>query len=156
MPVELTSEQWEACLDEIRVLGNVRRALRHLDIHPRVFYRYRRAHAEEGSIEAYEQARLDGLEALADEIIDIGETPRLGVRLKRTRDKDGKRTYEAVKGDNVERSKLDSFNKMWVLAHLVPAKWGDKLTVDATVREAEAKKLEEALRDGQRRLTVVR
>jgi len=76
--------------------------------------------------------------------------------LKRTRDKDGKRTYEAVKGDNVERSKLDSFNKMWVLAHLVPAKWGDKLTVDATVREAEAKKLEEALRDGQRRLSIVR
>ena len=70
----------------------------------------------------YRDAKRIQLELLGDEMQELADKERIGNRLKQ---KQGARP-EAISGDNVERSKLQIHTRMWLLARLMPTKYGDR------------------------------
>ena len=83
-------------------------------------YRWMAAHAEYR--EAVVAAKATGIERHAGEIIRIADESRIGVKVKET--KDG--TFKE-KGDMVDRSRLQIDARKWILAKLLPKKYGDKV-----------------------------
>lgn len=75
--------------------------------------------------EQYARAKADCLECMADEIIEIADESRRGV--KTTTKADG--TTETVEGDMVERTRLQIDSRKWLLSKLAPKKYGDKVDV---------------------------
>jgi hypothetical protein len=69
----------------------------------------------------YARARRVQAEVCADEIIELADTPNIGVRIK-----DGPKGREVVRGDNVERSKLRVDARKWNAAKLLPKKYGNE------------------------------
>lgn len=71
----------------------------------------------------YARAREIGYEHHADKIIELADTCRIGV--KTTTKDDGK--TETVEGDMVERTRLQIDARKWILAKMLPKKYGDRL-----------------------------
>jgi hypothetical protein len=71
----------------------------------------------------YARAREIGYEKHAEQIIDLADEARIGVKI--TRKADG--GIEEVEGDMVERSRLQIDARKWILAKMLPKKYGDKL-----------------------------
>lgn len=77
----------------------------------------------EGLSVKYARAKDLQLQVWADEIKDISDKCRLGVKIV-TSEKDGRTTTE---GDMVERAKLQIDSRKWLLSKLMPKKYGDKI-----------------------------
>lgn len=75
----------------------------------------------------YARARQLGLDVLAEEMIEIADTCREGVKTKV-----GKDGVETVTGDMVDRSRLQIDARKWLLSKLRPDKYGDKLHQEVT------------------------
>lgn len=73
--------------------------------------------------EQYVRARRAQAERYADELIAIADTPAIGRKIV-TRF-GGER--ETIEGDMVERSRLRVDTRKWVLARLLPRRYGDRL-----------------------------
>lgn len=80
----------------------------------------------EGFAAKYARAREIGYEVHADKIIDLADECRVGV--KRTTKVTGE--VELVEGDMVERSRLQIDARKWMLAKMLPKKYGDKIEHD--------------------------
>lgn len=78
--------------------------------------------------EMYARAREDQADTLADQIIDIADTCKKGVKTTTKANGD----IETTEGDMVERSRLQMEARKWVAAKLKPRKYGDKLDVAHT------------------------
>lgn len=74
----------------------------------------------------YARAREIGYEAHADRIIELADECRLGV--KRTTKASGE--TETVEGDMVERSRLQIDARKWMLAKMLPKRYGEKLDLN--------------------------
>lgn len=75
--------------------------------------------------EQYTRARELGLEALAEDIRDIADTPVLGVKTKINE----KGETETTEADMIEHRRLQIDARKWLLSKLVPKKYGDKTTL---------------------------
>lgn len=75
--------------------------------------------------EQYARAREAQAHNLADEIIDIANTPLLGVETK-VKDDGGRETTE---GDMLGHRKLQIDARKWYLSKVLPKVYGDKLTL---------------------------
>jgi hypothetical protein len=111
----------------------------------------------------YAQAKSDGLERLADEILELSNECRQGIKKKRipqpdivTKDKNGRTRrrkrpdlVEVTEGDMVERTKLQIDVRKWLLAKLAPKKYGDRLELggELTQRVVRVKDLTGTKRD---------
>lgn len=85
----------------------------------------------EGFAERYARARELGIEAIAEEIIEISDD---GSNDWMTREgKDGEGTSYAVNGEHVSRSKLRADSRRWLLSKLRPEKYGDRLELAGNV-----------------------
>lgn len=73
----------------------------------------------------YAQARDFGLDALAEEIIEIADTPKVG-----TKSVSKATGLEITEGDMVEHRKLQVLSRQWYLSKLAPKKYGDKQHVE--------------------------
>lgn len=71
--------------------------------------------------EMYARAREDQADTLADQIIDIADTPQIGIKTKTG--KDGVETHE---GDMIEHRRLQVDARKWVAAKLKPRKYSEK------------------------------
>lgn len=78
----------------------------------------------EGCAEAYQRARNIGLDVMADELIEIADTPEPGTTTKR--DEKGA-VVEVSEGDMLGHRKLRVYVRQWYLAKLGRKKYGDKL-----------------------------
>lgn len=78
----------------------------------------------EGCAEAYQRARNIGLDVMADELIEIADTPETGKTTKR--DEKGA-VVEVSEGDMLGHRKLRVYVRQWYLAKLGRKKYGDKL-----------------------------
>lgn len=74
----------------------------------------------------YARARDAGLDEMADELLDLADKCREGV--KRTVKGDG--TVEEVTGDMVDRARLQVDARKWYLSKLAPKRYGDKLDLN--------------------------
>lgn len=73
--------------------------------------------------EQYARARDIGLDLLADEIVEIADTPEIGTKTKT--DDEGK--TEVTEGDMIEHRRLRVDARKWYLSKLAPKRYGDKL-----------------------------
>lgn len=74
--------------------------------------------------EQYAHARGAQADTLADEILDISDTPVTGVRT--TTKPDG--AVETVEGDMIEHRRLRVDSRKWYASKLAPKKYGDRQT----------------------------
>lgn len=82
--------------------------------------------------EQYARAREEQAELLAEEIIEIADKPRVGRKIKRIKNNEGKVVTEEIQeGDMVERSRLQLDARKWVASKLLPKQYGDKPDVAA-------------------------
>lgn len=73
----------------------------------------------------YARARELQADFIADEIIEIADTCRIGKKTKTV--KKGKKTeIEVTEGDMIERSRLQIDARKWKASKLAPKKYGDK------------------------------
>jgi len=81
----------------------------------------------EGFRDSYTRARELGLDVMADEILEIANTPVEGVR--REESEDG---YKEVREDMLGHRRLQVDARKWLLAKLAPKKYGDKQDINLT------------------------
>jgi hypothetical protein len=77
---------------------------------------------EHGMAEEYTQARDLGLDTLADEILEIADTPQMGEETRTG--PDGK---TVTKAEMYQHRRLRFDARRWYLSKLAPKKYGDKL-----------------------------
>jgi hypothetical protein len=78
--------------------------------------------------EQYARARELGYQLLADEIVDIADTPVIGVETKIKQDG----TRETTEGDMLGHRRLQVDTRKWMLSKMLPKIYGDKLTNEHT------------------------
>lgn len=76
-----------------------------------------------GFFAQYARARDVGLDAMADELLDIADTTTIGKRV--TEKGDG--TVETVTVDTVDRARLRVDTRKWYLSKLAPKRYGEKV-----------------------------
>jgi hypothetical protein len=84
----------------------------------------------------YAQARDLGLDAMADELLDIADTTQEGVT---TTDQEWGTSEK--RGDMIEHRKLRYDARKWYLSKLAPKRYGDRLAVEGTVDVAFSDRL---------------
>lgn len=87
----------------------------------------------------YTRAKQEGLEALAEDIMDIADNGTNDWMEKNDPDNPGWR----VNGDHIKRAQLRIDSRKWVLSKLCPKKFGDKVTQE--VSGIDGKPIEQAL-----------
>lgn len=122
---------FDAILSDIATHGNVRRAVRDSGFDIKQFYR--ETARDDATRQRYARAKQDGLDSLADEIIELADLSRKGTKMRETKDGPMIET-----GDMVERSRLQIESRKWLLAKLAPKKYGEKLELDARVSVGDA------------------
>jgi hypothetical protein len=75
----------------------------------------------------YTRARELGYDRLAEELLQIADTPQVGV--KTVHKATGAETTE---GDMIEHRRLQVDARKWMLAKMLPKKYGDKVTQELT------------------------
>lgn len=75
----------------------------------------------------YAKARELGYLKMADELLEIADTPVIG---EKTVDKPN--GTETTRGDMIERARLKVDTRKWLLAKALPKIYGDKIAVDHT------------------------
>ena len=73
----------------------------------------------------YARARELGYLKLADEIIEIADTPLIGEKTVETM-----RGTDITRADMVDRSRLKVDTRKWMLSKMLPKVYGDKIAVD--------------------------
>lgn len=73
----------------------------------------------------YARAKQEGMEAWADEIIDIADTGKNDWMERNDSDNPG----YAANGEHIQRSRLRIDTRKWLLSKLAPKKYGDKLAL---------------------------
>jgi hypothetical protein len=97
----------------------------------------------EGFAAQYARSRDIGLDSLADEIVEIADTPQLGVKTKIG--EDGK--TETTEGDMIEHRRLRVDSRKWYLSKVAPKRYGDRVTQEVT--GADGKDLVPAASDNE-------
>lgn len=113
---------FDAICADIATHGNARRAIREKGASMTAFYAI--LARDEEAAKRYARAKSLGLDALADEILELSDESRIGIKTKQT----AAGLLEET-GDMVERSKLQVDARKWLLAKLAPTKYGDALNL---------------------------
>lgn len=79
----------------------------------------------------YAHAREEFADSLADQLLPLADECREGAKVKT--DKDG--NEETTTGDMVERSRLQLETRKWLAAKILPKKYGERLELDANLRQ---------------------
>lgn len=87
----------------------------------------------------FARAREIGFDAIADEAIDIANTPFLGDEVT-----DDGIKVSTKRGDMVQHRKLQVETRLKLLAKWSPDRYGDKRTIDMTVTDSVAERLARA------------
>ena len=89
----------------------------------------------------YARARDFGLDALAEEALEIANTPQVGEETEETDD-----GYKVKRGDMLGHRKLQIWTRLQLLAKWSPQKYGDKQTIDMNLTGSLAERLARARR----------
>lgn len=78
-------------------------------------------------LQKYARAKELQTQLLADQIIPIADTPKIGVKTKESED-----GIETTTGDMIEHRRLQIDARKWLLAKLQPKKYGDKVQAEVS------------------------
>jgi hypothetical protein len=79
----------------------------------------------DGFAAKYARARAVGYERLAEDILRIADTPMIGIKTKINE----KGEAEITEGDMIEHRRLQVDSRKWMLAKMLPKKYGDRTTL---------------------------
>lgn len=79
----------------------------------------------QGFYPQYAKARDIGLDVMADEVMEIADTPERGIKTKTNE----KGETETTEGDMIEHRKLRVDTRKWYLSKLAPKRYGDKVAI---------------------------
>lgn len=79
----------------------------------------------EGFAAQYARAREIGYDRLGDELLEIADTPQVGIKTKTNE----KGEIETTEGDMIEHRRLQVDSRKWMLSKMLPKKYGDKTTL---------------------------
>ena len=105
-------------LEAIEETGNLRKACEQYGIKHQTFLLW--VSKDKDLADQYARTREIGLEAMAEDIIAISDDSGLDVSVDVT----GK---PVVNGEAIQRARLRTDNRRWLLSKLLPKKYGDKL-----------------------------
>ena len=108
LQVEERNAVFERVLSDIAIHGSVRQALRENHCGKDTFYLRLRGDAE--AQERYARAKLQGMESVADEIMEIADECELS-------------------SDAVAKARVQIDSRKWLLSKLLPKRYGEKLDV---------------------------
>lgn len=121
----ITEEIFAAILDTMREGNGIRRACKINGVSPSTFWSHCSKERAPDLFERYTAARVASWDAMAEQIIEIADTPIEATT--RTTKETQHGTFEEVKvGDNVARSHLSVESRKWLLARMRPKKYGHK------------------------------
>ena len=92
-----------------------------------------------GFAQQYTRAREAGYQKLGDELIEIADTPQIGIETKLR--PDGSR--ETTEGDMLGHRKLQIDTRKWMLSKMLPKLYGDKIVTTHQVGETITKIIRE-------------
>jgi hypothetical protein len=78
----------------------------------------------------YARAREAQADTLAEEILDIANTPQLGVRTETKGEE-----VKTVEGDMIEHRRLQVDARKWIASKLKPKKYGDRIHQEVTGKD---------------------
>lgn len=81
----------------------------------------------EGFAAQYARAREIGLDVMAEETLEIADTPQVGVRSEESAD-----GFKEVREDMLGHRRLQVDTRKWYLSKLAPKKYGDKTSMELT------------------------
>jgi hypothetical protein len=84
----------------------------------------------EGFTERYLRAHDLGLDCERDKMLEIADTPIVGVIETDKLDKDGMRYTEVQRRDMIEHRRLQVDARKWYLSKLAPKRYGDRLALE--------------------------
>ncbi|MES3022756.1 MAG: terminase small subunit protein [Pseudomonadota bacterium] len=79
----------------------------------------------QGFAAQYARARELGYSRLAEDILRIADTPKVGTKTKKTED-----GTETTTGDMIEHRRLQVDTRKWMLSKMLPKIYGDKLSLE--------------------------
>ncbi len=85
----------------------------------------------DGFSSKYALARDMGLDVMADEVLEISDTQQEGERIEET--DDGRKV---IREDMLGHRRLRVDTRKWYLSKLAPKRYGDRVAVDAEVRQS--------------------
>ena len=80
----------------------------------------------------YIRATESRADKIFEEILVIADTPQMGIRTKIT-----EKGTETIKGDMIEHRRLQVDARKWILAKMMPKKYGDKIDHDFNIHEVK-------------------
>lgn len=86
--------------------------------------------AHETFVAQYTRAREAQADRMAEEILEISNTPVLGIKTKTT---DGR--TEVTEGDMIEHRRLQVDARKWLAARMAPKKYGDRIKQEVTGKD---------------------
>lgn len=130
-PVTFKRATADKILAELRTGRTLRAVCRDEGMPPESTVREWVGDNRDGFAAHYEDARLAGYFAMADELLDIADD---GTNDYTTRTSQNGEEYDAVNPEVVSRSRLRVDTRKWLLSKALPKVFGDKLDVNANVR----------------------
>lgn len=82
----------------------------------------------------YAKAREAGMDAMAEECLDIADDGTNDFGFKEGDDADGAGAKPVFLAEHVQRSKLRVDTRKWLMSKMAPKKYGDKLETDLNVK----------------------
>ncbi len=119
MAIPVDDATFDAILADIATHGNAKRSLRDANVNPRQFWAT--VGNDDERANRYTRAKELGMAAVADEMLDIADQSRIGTIV--TESAKGTETKTA---DMVERARLQVDTRKWLLARLLPKRYGDR------------------------------
>lgn len=86
---------------------------------------------KEGFSSQYTRARDVALDLMAEEILEISDTPQIGEKTKIFEDG----SKEINEGDMIEHRRLRVDSRKWYLSKLAPKKYGDRISQEITGKD---------------------
>lgn len=140
-PTEYTDAKAEHICEWLLDGVTLQKIAKRLNVRLGTIFVWREKHAR--FEEMYARARQMLAEKWGMEIVDLADTPNLGVRIKRK----SNRRIEVIEGDNVERSKLRVEARKWAASKVMPKRYGEK-PIDDAERKDKLNQLEAIFRHG--------
>lgn len=124
-PTDYTPEIAARIIEQLADGKSLRSICRLDDMPPESTVRLWAMDDREGFSAQYTRARELGYLAMADELLEIANTPQIGRKTKTT--DEGK--VETTEGDMIEHRRLQVDTRKWMLSKMLPKVFGDKLAL---------------------------
>lgn len=138
-PITYTPELARLVCERLATGESLRAICRSDDMPPESTVRNWVIDDHDGFAAQYARARDIGLDALADELMEIADTPKEGIKTE-----ESFMGCKTTSGDMIEHRRLQVDARKWYLSKLAPKKYGDKQEITHVINDEAVERLNQA------------